>query len=556
MGDNNFAEFFDCPICSEPYSNSRKAIILNCSHTLCHICLENLKKRGRNTCPTCNTTITRIQNNTIIMRLSKSYKLFNNCTNNFLNFHLRFKYCVNCRKFITNYSFLKHKKDKHKLFTFDKVLQSYFEKLDNVFDKDMFIVLYFYLNPFLFEIKYLNDEKGKTFSLANDKYTFCTKMESIEDNEFLMNLMKNKYNDPNYLRWHKGILINKKDLLFIHGYFAIKSEQFIPYIQPNIFGFLFYDEIAFFGLIKVNKNSINKNDSLENKDFILDCGLLYYQNNYYFGKFNEINISDLNTKNNIENENLKIINEGEILYIKDQGVELKTIEDKKIVSKLPIITIQLIDQSKLYVNIEDIYGKTEMEIEPFNKKINEISIPFEEYDLQNCKINFMKYNRILILKRDNYTIYIYKNDNRNQIENNGFKTKILSINLIKDVHTIVNLSTSKINQIQKQNNEFYLSLKELLKRNIETTQIKYFECEINNGKINLNKNIYYEISGNKATRINNINLNENELTQEDNTLNGIQKIEDFLKIELTSEFYKFKEKRSKEEQIFCKCNLI
>ena len=167
MGDNNFSEFFDCPICSEPYSNSRKAIILNCSHTLCHICLEDLKKRGRNTCPTCNTTITRIQNNTIIMRLSKSYKLFNNCTNNFLNFHLRFKYCVNCRKFITNYSFLKHKKDKHKLFTFDKVLQSYFEKLDNVFDKDMFIVLYFYLNPFLFEIKYLNDEKGKTFSLAN-----------------------------------------------------------------------------------------------------------------------------------------------------------------------------------------------------------------------------------------------------------------------------------------------------------------------------------------------------------------------------------------------------
>jgi predicted metallo-beta-lactamase superfamily hydrolase len=209
------------------------------------------------------------------------------------------------------------------------------------------------------------------------------------------------------------------------------------------------------------------------------------------------------------------------------------------------------------VNIEDIYGKTEMEIEPFNKKINEISIPFEEYDLQNCKINFMKFNRILILKRDNYTIYIYKNDHRNQIKNNRFKTKILSINLIKDVHTIVNLSTSKINQIQKQNNEFYLSLKELLKRNIETTQIKYFECEINDGKINLNKNIYYEISGNKATRINNINLNESELTQEDNTLNGIQKIEDFLKIELTSEFYKFKEKRSKEDQIFCKnCNLI
>ena len=27
------------------------------------------------------------------------------------------------------------------------------------------------------------------FSLANDKYTFCTKMESIEDNEFLMNLV-------------------------------------------------------------------------------------------------------------------------------------------------------------------------------------------------------------------------------------------------------------------------------------------------------------------------------------------------------------------------------
>jgi hypothetical protein len=113
----------------------------------------------------------------------------NTYADNFLNFPLKFKYCIDCKFFITNYSFKKHKKQKHNLFSYDNVLQSFFEKKENAFDKDILFILYFYLNPFLHEIKYI-DEKANTLDFCNNKYILFRKIIDYKnENNFLIKLI-------------------------------------------------------------------------------------------------------------------------------------------------------------------------------------------------------------------------------------------------------------------------------------------------------------------------------------------------------------------------------
>ena len=109
----------------------------------------------------------------------------------------------------------------------------------------MFIVLYFYLKPFLHESKCL-EYKGNTYYFGNKKFIFYGKMMDYEGNKFLMNLMKKKYKESETIKWYKGTLINRTNWLFIYGYFLIKSIKNEAYIQPMIFGFLSYGNIKFF----------------------------------------------------------------------------------------------------------------------------------------------------------------------------------------------------------------------------------------------------------------------------------------------------------------------
>ena len=80
--------------------------------------------------------------------------------------------------------------------------------------------------------------------------------------------------------------------------------------------------------------------------------------------------------------------------------------------------------------------------------------------------------------------------------------------------------------------------------------IKFYLSEIKEGEIKLNEYNYYEISGCEVTQK---NTKMSKLSYKDNTLEKIKTIEDFLKIELTSEIYNFK---TKEEIICSACDII
>ena len=473
------------------------------------------------------------------------YNSMNNCTDIFINFPLKFKYCSDCKIFITNYSFKKHKKEKHILFSFDKVLQSFFEKKDNVYDKDILFVLFFYSNPFLHEIKYIKIN-GNALNLCNNKYIFFRNildMKRSEENNFLIKLIKQKYFNPQDGRLFKGLLINKRKLLFIHGLFLIKVKDEEPLIEPTIFGFLNYEKIKFFGFIKINKEHICKNEEFEIKDIILKCGLLYNAN-YYFGNFNNVNLSNIASKN----ENKNLLKSGEMLILEgDNNIEVKSIIEKTKTLEKSMKTEEKETFDPLKFNIEPFYIQEK--------------VPLDDYKLLNCKINLIDYGKTIIFDKDNYAMYILNTKNENNTRKNDNKDRTLFINftnLTNNISQFIALINYQIKNTkeEKVKDEFNNNLKDILNIKVKTCQINYYQCEINSEGIKLNENIYFEISGNKVKQINKKNISENGKEFVDNKLNNINTIEDLLKIELTSELYNFKEKRREPEKISCNCNLI
>ena len=573
MEDEEKEDSLVCDVCCIKYNKNRIALLLNCGHTHCKICLDIIKEKAKkrqeehpeekneSKCPYCNNVIEWMIVNKFIMRIIEFDDLIISCGDKFLNFPLKFKYCVECKVFITNYSFKQHKIEKHYLLTFDKVLQSYIEERDIIFDKDMFKVLYFYLNPYLHDIKFLNGY-CKNHSLAKKEYNFKAHMCSCNENKFLFNLMKEKNIEINSVKWYKGTLTNKKNWLIIHGYFLIKAIENNPYIQPIIFGFLNYNSIQYFGFIRINRENINKNDSLEIKDFFLDCGILYNKN-YYFGKFKEINLSDLEKiGNELEQNESKIMLEGEILYLKEQGVEVKTVKLVNNKEEKPIISFEL-TQNKLTIIIEFKDNKSTIEIEPFYIQKNEkdIKSPFEEYKLLNCKINFVAYNRTIIFDKNEYSLYVFKNEGNDEFQISKFKAKVISINIKNDISLFVEMKNSIIKDLAKKNLEdksnIYYLLKKMLEIKVQNCDIKCFISDVNNGGINISSRNYFEISGNNVIKKSSISdENEIEISYEDKSLNTIDTIEDFLKFELKSDIYNFKEKK-KEKEVYCNtCEII
>ena len=538
MDDDENEEIFDCPICLINYRNPK---LLSCSHTICEICLKDIIKKHPDNplCPICNTPIVIkvvIDNNKIIESMFFCNSM-NNYADNFLKFPLKFKYCSDCKIFITNYSFYKHKKQKHNLFSYDSVLQSFFEKKENAFDKDILFILYFYLNPFLHEIKYI-DKNANSLELCNNKYILFRKiLDHKYENNFLIRLMKEKYFEPENGRLFKGLLINKKKLFFIQGLFFIKSKSGDPLIQPTIFGLLNYENIKFFGFIKLNKEYISRNEEFEIKDIIFECGLLYNVN-YYFGKFNNINLSNIIS----QNVNLNLLKAGEILIPKENNnIEVKSI---------------IVKYTKKEQKTEDLI---KFNVDPFYIQENN---SLDDYKILNCKIILTDYDRTLFFDKDNYAMYIKKtkNDKENNSENNNKNDKVLYLYYTQDTNNIsqyIMLINYHINEIKEEKtkgqNDFNELLKGVLKIKVEKCKIYYYECHINSGEIKLNENKYFEISGNKATVKNG---KYDGIQYEDSNLNNVRTIEDLLKIELTSDIYNFQDKKRKNEEISCKCNII
>ena len=542
--ENN--ESISCGICLENYSNKKIPMILKCSHTLCKNCLDGILKKENPKCPNCNMEIKKIQNendinrvlweNKIVLNLVDLCNFLNTDVNSFLSFPLNFKYCEDCQFFVTNYSFISHKSLKHKLLSFNKYLKLFFENNSSLdYNMYMMILLYYYKSAFLPNFKFF--EVKNSFSFDNPQFKFYGQI--VNDNILYSNLIK-KSKTKVEGKFHKGVLINKEKGLLIHGYFFIKNQN-QKLLISKILGLLSYKEIRFYGFIKINQNN---NGKLNFEDFILEYGLLY-DKQYYFGIFNEkymkkylLNIDD--------NSNENILTKGEIISLKNDGVEVKEIK-KKSSDELPKIQVKSIkkpiDIQIRNSNIEINNEKEYISIEPLNQGIDKNN--FDYFYLNECNIYLSKYDG----KQFNFLIQI-KNQN-----------SILIINYFKGtlINNINYQEGYKIDFIQNQseslNNLYYLTLKNIIDNayyfvenlhKLLKTEIKYCKMEyyyfqnINNSFDKIDKK-YFEINPYFIKEIKNNKSGISEKIYRENDVLNTAKIEDILN-GLLKDIVKFNEK--------------
>ena len=323
-----------CQICMEPYKDNKKALITLCSHSFCNTCMKNLKQ-----CPLCRAKIKENNKeklyyweNNIVLNLIEYCEFLNINADIFLNFPLEFKFCEQCNFFVTNYSYNYHRYINHNLINYHKKIKLFFEKYDmrdkytNIDDKNKFLTffLYIYQNPFLTQLKYF--QVKNSFCLCETEFKFFGQSLSPIENNLLNKISDVKVkNGPE--KWLKGVLLNKKCGIIIHGYFKIKANNYGKCeIDNKIFGFLNLAGINFFGFFEINnfaKKIYNQDD------FNILCGILFHNNSYNFGEFTQNKIS-----------------KGEIFNLKEEGIEIK---------RIPRLTIDLsnclFDNEGIHMNI-------------------------------------------------------------------------------------------------------------------------------------------------------------------------------------------------------------
>ena len=474
--------------------------------------------------------------NKIVLNLVDLCNFLNTDVNIFLSFPLNFKYCKNCKIFITNYSFISHISLKHKLLSFNKILKLFFENnipLDN--NKYMMILLYYYKSAFLPNFKYF--EVKKSFNIGNSQSKFYGQI--VNDNILFSNLIKNQKNNLGE-KLHKGVLINKEKGLLIHGYFFIQNQN-QKLLISKILGLLSYKEIRFYGFIKINQNN---NGKLNFEDFILEYGLLY-DKQYYFGIFNEkymekylLNIDD--------NSNENILTKGEIISLKNDGVEVKEIKEKSS-DELPEIQVQKIKKPidiQIRNSIIEIKNEKEyISIEPLSKGIDINN--FDYFYLNECNIYLSKYDG----KQFNFLIQI-KNQNSILIINYFKGTLINNINYQEGylIDFIQNQSESlnslcylTLKNIIDNAYSFVENLHKLLKTEIKYCKMEYYYFQnINNSFDKIDKK-YFEINPYFIKEVkNNKNGISEKIYRENDVLNAA-KIEDILN-GLLKDIVKFNEK--------------
>ena len=486
-----------CNICGNNYSNEQKAFIVKCSHSYCKKCLDDniIKKK---ICSFCRQNYENelkenkdnlnkiFWENKIINNLIDLCQFLNMNVDTFLSFPLDFKYCENCEYFITNYSFNYHKSFRHTLSNFNKKLKTFFEennitkKTNIIKDKNkfMYYLLYYYQSPFLAKFKFLDVKKTIPFNKGELK--FYGESLRLNENNIFNNLIRiNKSNIDG--KWHKGVMINKKKGLIIHGYFCFKSKNLIELtLFPIIFGLFSYNNIKFFGFIKINKDEdiINNELTLEINDFIFQYGILYDNQKYYFGEFNEKNIINYfsDKKNNDDKDNIKNLINGEIINIKNDGVEIqRTIYREKVNGSI--------------LEIINLYTKENISIIPLN---NNMDKNFEKIFLTECKINISIYNKTLIFNSKKNDSIIILDNFEGTIKNNSYFLKGYLITLEDNNTSLLDFKSFTLQnikaQIDKNDYTFIDNLYQLFKVEIECI-IEYCIFEIKGDLITKKKKL-------------------------------------------------------------------
>ena len=400
----------------------------------------------------------------------------------------------------------------------------------------MTILLYYYKSAFLPNYKYF--EVKNSFSFDNPQFKFYGQI--VNDNILYSNLIK-KSKTKIEGKFHKGVLINKEKGLLIHGYFFIKNQN-QKLLISKILGLLSYKKIRFYGFIKINQNN---NGKLNFEDFTLEYGLLY-DKQYYFGIFNEkymkkylLNIDD--------NSNENILTKGEIISLKNDGVEVKEIK-KKLPDELPKIQIQRIKKPidiQIRNSIIEIKNEKEyISIEPLSKGIDININNFNYFYLNECNIYLSKYDG----KQFNYLIQI-KNQNSILIINYFNGTLINNINYQEGYLIDFIQNQSELNSLYCLtlkniiDNGYYLveNLHKLLKTEIKYCKMEYcYFQNINNSFVKIDKK-YFEINPYFIKEIKNNKSSISEKIYRENDVLNVAKIEDILN-GLLKDIVKFDEK--------------
>ena len=579
--ENNDA--INCEICYEKFSIEKMPMILKCSHTICKNCLNGLLKKENPKCPNCNMIIEKNQNenntnnilweNKIILNLIDLCNFLNTDVNSILSFPLNFKFCENCDFFITNYSFISHKSLNHKFLNLNKKLRIFFEndlnKSNISLDDNNYIIvlLYYYKSSFLPKFKYF--EVKKSFNIGNSKFKFYGQI--VNDKIFSSNLIKNS-EDKKKVKLHKGVLINKEKGLLIHGYFFIKIQE-SKLLISKILGLLSYEDIRFYGFIKINKNN-NNNEDLSFEDFILEYGLLF-DKKYYFGVFNEEYMKKYFLDGN-NNSNETVLKKGEIISLKDDGVEVEEIkgnsslnkliklnnnrnniraneekkeEEKNISQKNSLIYDIQIEKTSIIIK-KSKESKEYISIEPLSKTTENIKNNLEYFHLYECKFYLSNYNKelfnflIQIKEKSVIIIDYFKGTLKNNINYQEGYLIDFNQNQSEPLNTLYCLSLKDI-----ADNVYYFAenLYKLLKTEIKYCKMKYcYFQNINNSFVEIDKK-YFEINPYfiKEIKTNKSSTSE-KIYRESDVLNKAT-IEDLLN-GLLQDIVKFDEKDFNDEK--------
>ena len=510
---------FSCGGCYLPYSNDNPALILKCSHTYCKNCIDRYGKK----CLLCQDKKNEEENKTaiycnnkIINNIVELCNLFNLDIDCFLSFPLSFKYCENCSYFITNYSFNYHKLSKHKLINYDRKLKMFLEKNSkNIYEdknKFMYYLLYYYQSPFLPIFKFIDIKKRISFN--NGEFIFYGQFLNSNESAFIFNLYEeNKSSHTD--KWHKGIMFNKANGLIIHGYFCFRFKNSSTFLVHKIFGLLSYNNIKFFGFIKIKGQMININEKICINDFKLDCGLLYDNNEYSFGEFKESEVTNylsnqIGKKAGIE----KLIN-GEIIIVKEEGVDIKRIYTSlnKKNEKIEIPIEQMNENIEIFeingtVKFQEKKSKEYLTLVPLkNNNGNNI----EDLCLSECKIKISKNNKVIIFSSDKDDSIIVLNPfkgtiNFTTISEEGF----LIIFKDSELSKLKSLKSSKIKNLKENKNNFFENINQLFETEIKNCIIKYYIYEINGNIIKQLNQKYFEISPDFVKKIDKRNKRNKE----------------------------------------------
>ena len=482
MNDLNIDELFCCPVCEEKYDldNEKNPLCLECGHTLCKKCLNDIITRQILQCPLDSKQITSTFIDAFIRNkiIEKAVKISNDFIFKCKNLtKLEFFYCYKCDLFLSCFSKELHLVLGHRI---DKINKYAFKWMKIISDRikdeiiteniKLFFILYLFHNPFL--LREMNFTIEKKEMCNKDTFTFYGSLfEKNEENEIfyniLFNIIKNDINLDNNYELFKGIALGKNSQI-INGFFLMKKDRKNKYTIKKSLGLMNFMDNVFFGLLDFSNFS-------ENSGIKIDAGILDDNLVLFFGSFKQ-DMFEFPIYN-FENGEKITFNEDSVVLVErfrnkiSQGYETLfsnsffnfEINSNKITLEIfdkltknnnnlgTNIKLELnkINNSLKYLNFNFLTQKNEE-----NEKVNIIPLNYENnfefLTLKECYLNFERY-KIKIIFNDDNSIIICSDEIFNMKNFKGYEIKFSEPEDIKKINELKDIKIKEI--INKNENE-------------------------------------------------------------------------------------------------------